>query len=80
VKHQTPRPPLLEMILRRVPFVGYAMRLFETQNFKELALFGANVLGTAVLLVGAFGFPALILILYVAVALAASFILLATFE
>lgn len=70
--------PLFERILRRIPLVGYAMRLLETENFKELALFFANILATAILLVGAFGFPALIIILYVAVALAASFILLAT--
>jgi len=70
--------PLFERILRRIPLVGYAMRLLETENFKELALFLANILATAILLVGAFGFPALIIILYVAVALAASFILLAT--
>lgn len=70
--------PMLERILRRIPPVGYAMRLLETENFKELALFLANLLATAVLLVGVFGFPALITIMYVAVTLAASFILLAT--
>ena len=77
MKHRD-HAPLLKRILMRVPLVGYAMRLLETANFKELALFGANVLASAVLLVGAFGYPALIMIAYVAVALAASCILLAT--
>jgi hypothetical protein len=70
--------PLLERLLRKVPLVGYGIRLFETENFKELALFSANILGCAILLVFIFGYQAFIGIMLTLVALAATLIFLAT--
>ena len=67
-----------ESLLRRLPFVGYVMRLLETGANKELALFTANALAALVLLIATFGFPFFMLVMYAAVGLAASFILLAT--
>jgi hypothetical protein len=74
MKHRD-HAPLLERILRRTPMLGYVIRLLETERYKELALFGANVLASGILLVGAFGYPAVITIAYLA--LAASLMLLA---
>ena len=71
-------PILLERILRRLPLVGYAMRLLEAENYKELGLFGTNMLMAVILAVGLFGFPVFITIMHAAVLLAASFIFLAT--
>lgn len=69
---------LVERILRRLPLVGYAMRLLEAENYKELGLFGANMLMAVILTVGLFGFPVFITVMHAAVLLAASFIYLAT--
>ncbi len=69
---------VIERILRRVPLVGYGIRLFETEQDKELALFGANVLASVILLVGVFGFPVFICVMWAAVAVVAGLIFSAT--
>jgi hypothetical protein len=73
-----PEVPLLERILWHIPLLGYAMRLYQSENLKELSLFGLNVLLSAILLLGIFGYPALVILTYIALALAACFIFLTT--
>lgn len=74
----SPGARVLDGLLRRLPFVGYVMRLIEGQKFRELALFGANAAATLALSIATFGFPLFIIIMYCAVGLAALSILIAT--
>jgi len=69
---------VLEGLLRRLPFVGYVMRLLEEQKFKELGLFGANAAAALVLSIATFGFPLFIIVMYCTVGVAALSILIAT--
>lgn len=68
----------LVRFLRRLPIVGFAIHLFETENSKGLALLAANIAGYTFLGTVFFGFWFLLPILYGAVALAVTVILLAT--
>ncbi|MEQ1648471.1 MAG: hypothetical protein ABL898_07795 [Hyphomicrobiaceae bacterium] len=72
------RSSYVERILRRTPLVGYTIRLFETGQDKELALFGINLAATLILLVGTLGYPVFIIVMWCVVAIAASLIFSAT--
>lgn len=65
-------------LLRRLPLVGYAIHLFETERFDRLAVLGLNVVMTAALVVLVWGYEGFVVVLYTLLILAASLILLAT--
>lgn len=68
----------IERIMPRLPIVNFGIRLLEAENDKALALLAANVAGYVLLGTVAFGSWFLMPVIYVAVALAAVSILLAT--
>ncbi|MFM2422424.1 MAG: hypothetical protein RL291_954, partial [Pseudomonadota bacterium] len=65
-------------LLRRLPVVGFAIHLLETENDKQLALLAANVVSAVFLGTVFFGSWVLLPVLYAAVAIVASAIFLAT--
>ena len=68
----------IERALRRLPIVGFAIRLLEAENDRALALLAGNVAGYVFLGTISFGSWFLMPVIYVAIALAAVSILLAT--